>query len=148
MASHIPHRRLLTIWRVSLGLFTLIPAFLISLIFEIFSGVWLLLSAVWLLLFFVLYLWYLPALYSNRRFSLDSDNIIQSGGVIYRYTHSLPAQNIQYASIITSPFDRLFGLCSLAIVAPGGRMVIAGLGPDTAKELIDILTGYSNSELE
>ncbi|MDR2932506.1 MAG: PH domain-containing protein [Oscillospiraceae bacterium] len=142
MTAHKPDKRLLTIWRASLALLVLIPAFIISLIFEIMGTLWLILTGAWLLVFLVFYIWYFPFAYQSRSFYIEGNQIFQTGGVIYKYSQCLPIANIQYATIITSPFDRLFGLCALSIVAPGGRMTISGLRPGSARELLEILTGY------
>lgn len=143
MSLHKPRRELLLIWRLYLILCALIPAFLLSLFCAMFGTLWLILTAAWLVIFLTLFSFYFPLAFRNRAFSVGKDHITAYGGVVYRYSHSLPIANLQYLTLMSSPLERLFHICSLVVVAPGGRMVISGLRRVDGKNLVAILTEAS-----
>jgi membrane protein YdbS with pleckstrin-like domain len=140
MAMHKPRRELLAIWRFYLILAALIPAFVISLIFSFPGGWWLLATGIWFALFVGLFAVYLPLLFQSRAYAVEKERIVSYGGVVYRYCHSLPLASIQYITLLASPLARLFRICSLVVVAPGGRMILDGLTRSDGEHLLEILT--------
>lgn len=139
MGQMKPQPKILTAWRVLLTFAMLAPAFLNALLFPIRGQAWLGVSAGWIVLFLVLYLVYLPLRYQKLSFSVSGDRILLYSGVLYTRARSIPLRNIQYSTILRSPLDRLFGLCSLVVTAAGGRISLPGLRLPDAEALAKAL---------
>lgn len=135
MGQMKPQPKILTIWRMSLTIAMVIPAFANALFFSPRSRVWLILSLVWLALFLILYLWYLPLRYNNLSFTVSGERILLYSGALYTRVRILPLCNIQYVSVYHNPIERIFGLCSLSAVAAGGRVTLPGLREPDAQSL-------------
>lgn len=127
MGSIKPNSRLLTIWRIQLSIAICIPAFLNSVLFKIQSPIWLWGTALWIIAFVVVYLVYLPMKFKSISYSVKEDRILLYTGVIYPRIRIAPKDRIQFSVVLTSPFERIFGLASLQVVLAGGRVVLPGL---------------------
>ncbi|MCL2057409.1 MAG: PH domain-containing protein [Oscillospiraceae bacterium] len=141
MTLHKPHRGLMTIWRMYLTAAALIPAFLFSL-FLPFPGFWWRSAAIiWGAVFLALYAVYIPMRFSAKSFRVENGMVVSCGGVVYRYSHSLPIGRIQYVSLVTGPAERLLGMCTVVIAAPGGKLVLSGLKGAEGLALAQALSG-------
>lgn len=132
-----PQPKILTIWRFFLVLFACIPAFGVSLVFPLGSKKWTAWSIVWILLFLLVYLVYLPMYYKRVDFIVNKELLTVRRGVIHYKVYSLPIAHIQYATMVENPLDRMFGLASLRVIAPGGSLYMQGLKKTDAQKLAD-----------
>lgn len=135
-----PQPTLLKKWRLFLLLISLVPAFLNALIFTPGEVDWLVASGIWLLLFLFFYQYYLPVRFRKLTFSVSGSRIVIYSGVFSTIVRSIPLDNVQFTSHIASPLDAIWGLCSLKVTAPGGRVVIPGLSSKDADNLAKMLT--------
>lgn len=135
MGSMKPQPKILTIWRIVLTLCAVVPAFLNAILFPVPGRLWLWVSVVWIALYLAMYLVYLPLKYQKLTFSVSEERILLYSGVLYTYVRSIPLRNIQFTAITKTPFDHLFGLCSLVVTAAGGRIVLPGLREKDAEAL-------------
>lgn len=140
MGKMKPQPQILTVWRIVLALAMVLPAFLNTLIFGRTGLIWAGTTAAWVVLFLVLYLAYLPLRYLRMSYSLTDDRIVLYGGVLYRNIKSIPIRNVQYTVVSRNLIARPFGLCTLLVVAAGGRMAIPGLRAEDAETLAGVLT--------
>lgn len=139
MITKKPHQRLLTIWRLNLGLITLVPAFLTSVVLRVYSNVWIIATAAWLLAFLLTYLVFLPFLYKSMSFSLSGDKLAVYAGVINKRVVAVPLKAIQFVSVHRSLFERAFGLSSVTVTMAGGRVTLSGLTVPDAQALDNLL---------
>ncbi|MDR2909160.1 MAG: PH domain-containing protein [Oscillospiraceae bacterium] len=133
-----PQPRILTVWRASLVGAAFVPAFLSSLIFSPGEPGWWAASALWLTLFLLCYLWYLPSRFKRLSLAVEEDRFIQTGGVFLRISRTAPFGSVQFLRLSSSPIHRYFGLSSLIIVAPGGRILMPGLRAEEAERLVSV----------
>lgn len=134
-----PQKNILTVWRIWLVIGTFPFALLNSLLFPTHSKVWICTTAAWVVLFLLGYLYYLPTRYRKLSFAIHEEQVVLYSGVLYTRVRTLPVHNIQYTTILRTPLDHPFGLCSLALVAPGGRITLPGLRLQDAKTLSSLL---------
>lgn len=114
---------------------TLIPAFLSALFLSPFSPLWIGATAAWVAVFLFFYLGYLPIRYRNLSLEIHGDRFVLHTGVFYRIQRTLPVENIQYVALHSSPLHRLWDICTIVAVAPGGRISMPGLRMEEAKRL-------------
>lgn len=136
-----PQPALLTIWRLSLTCAAIPPAFLISLCLRIGGRAWSIATVIWALLFLFLYLVYLPLKFRRLAFTLKNERLTVHSGGFYIRMREMPLENVQYVGILISPFDALFGLASVSVIAAGGRVLVPGLRKQDALNLADMLPG-------
>ena len=132
-------KEILTIWRISLALTAFVPAFITSLLFQPGTPFWIMLTALWILLFLFFYLFYLPVRYRKLAFAVRGDSLVVRSGVFSTRVRTMPLQNIQYSGLVVSPLDAVWGLGSLVVTAPGGRIRIPGLRRQDAENLAAML---------
>jgi len=137
--QHRPEPALLSVRRLILAIFTFVIAFFTSVFFTPLGKLWIILTSTWVIFFLAMYLWYLPKFLSKLYFRLDSEHLTLYSGVFCKSVKFISLNNIQYVYIIINPFERLFGICSLIVVLPGGRAVIPGIKPETADNLVGAL---------
>lgn len=133
-----PSLQLMVVWRALLVCATLVPAFLCSLLIRPGSGVWIGVTFVWVAAFLFCYLYYLPARFRRLSLEIKEDRFILSTGVFRQVTRTIPFESIQFLSLRSSPIHRYKKLCSLVIVAPGGRMQMPGLAQEEASRLVSV----------
>ena len=138
MQIHYPDKKLLSHRRILLVLTAIPAAFIISLIFPSRSLKQLLALGMWAGAFLLLYLWYLPQ--RNKAISLNVTDaaVTLHSGVFAHRLQALPLPGIQITSIRQSPLERLLGICTLHILAPGGKLVLPGLPRGQAENLIEL----------
>lgn len=135
MGTMKPQAQLLTIWRLTLAAAMCVPAFLNSLFLRVTNPVWLWTTLGWLAVFLILYLVYLPLCYRAVSFSVTADHVLLYKGVLYTRSLTVPLAGIQFVSLSSSPLEKLFGLRSVVVVVPGGRLVLPGLRTQDAERL-------------
>lgn len=133
-----PSPQIVEVWRALLVCVTLVPAFLCSLIFRPGSSVWMILTFLWVAIFLFCYLYYLPARFRSLTLEITDDCFTLSSGVFRRAVKTIAFQNIQFLSLRSSPLHRCKKLCSLVLVAPGGRMQMPGLKEEEARRLVNV----------
>lgn len=139
MITKKPQPQILTIWRLSLAIITLVPAFLTSVVLRVYSTSWLVATAAWLLAFLLLYLVFFPLLYKSLSYTLFDDKLVLNTGAINRRVIAVPLAAIQFVSVFRSPLDRMFGLSSLTVVMAGGHVTLIGLTVLDAQSLVGLL---------
>lgn len=140
MTAFFPEKELLAIWRAYLTSCALITAFIFSVVFRVMSVAWLIAAAAWFCCFVFFYAAYLPLLLKRKRYRVERERITAFGGYAYRYSNTIPVRNIQYVSLVAGPFERMLGICSVVIVAAGGRMVIQGLSKADGENLMFVIS--------
>jgi len=126
----------------------LITAFTFSLVLAAPGYWWRFAAIIWAAVFLAIFCVYLPALYDAKAFSISKDKIVSNGGVFYKYAHSLPIPRIQYVSLITGPAQRVLGVCTVVVVAPGGKMLLSGLDKSDGESLVKLLTDAAKESEE
>lgn len=130
-----PQPAILTIWRLILVFAAIFPAFFVSLFLRIGGRAWMLSVGLWLLCFLFFYLYYLPLRYKKLSYVLRDGQLTVNSGILYTRVRVMPLQNIQYAGLIVSPLDAIWGLAAVAVIAPGGRLLLPGLLRADAEKL-------------
>lgn len=130
-----PHPRILTVWRLLLVFAAIPPCFLFSLFLRVGGLWWCICAALWTVLFLFFYLFYLPVRYRKLSFTLEKEQLTVAGGVFQTNIRTMPLGNVQYVSLVISPIDAAWGLCTLLITAPGGRIRLPGLRQQDARNL-------------
>ena len=133
--QHYPHKNLLKLRRAILSSLAAPVAFLISLLLPLFSKAWLLAAAVWLAAYLLAYFMYLPTQLKITSLHLSDREITLRTGVFSRRLQVLTLRGVQYVSLWQNPLERLFGLRSLHIIAPGGALRFPGLFGTSADAL-------------
>lgn len=133
-----PSPQLMGVWRTLLICVTLIPAFVCSLLLRPGSGLWMAVTSVWVAVFLFCYLFYLPVRFRRLSLEIEADRFVLSTGVFMRIARTIPFENIQFLSLRSSPLHRHQKLCSLVIIAPGGRMQMPGLDEEEARRLVRV----------
>lgn len=134
-----PQPQILAIWRITLTLVTIIPAFLVSLFLRNGSGAWAVSIGVLTLAYLLTFLVYLPLLYKKMSYSVSGERIIYITGVFYTRIVSAPVSGVQYISVLQSVFEKMFGLASVIATLAGGRIVISGLKLADAESIAKLL---------
>lgn len=122
-----PQPSILIIWRMTLTLVAIIPAFLVSLLLRIGSTAWVYSICVLALIYLLIFLMYYPLLYKKISYSVSEERILYVTGVFYTRVVSAPVSAVQFVSVSQSAFARIFGLASVTATFAGGRIVISGL---------------------
>lgn len=136
-----PNHKILSIWRIRLLGMSVIPSFFTAYFSAwAFHWVWKVWTVLWVGGFLYLYIFYYPIKYKKLSYTFNSRCFILNCGVIYTRVKALPLQNIQYAAVISTPLERLFGLRSLAVMCAGASVYVPGLDAQDALQLQDILT--------
>jgi len=135
----MPKRRILSVWRAMLILSAILPALLSSLFLRPGSGAWNLATGAWAALFLFFYLYYLPARLRRLSLKVEDGHLVLTSGVFNRAARRTPTQAVQHITLYASPLHRRWDLATLVISAPGGRMIMPGLGSDEAQRLMQVI---------
>jgi len=140
-----PQPGILTIWRLLLVFAAIPPSFLFSLFLRVGGLWWWACAALWTVAFLFFYLFYLPARFRKLSFTLEKDRLTVTSGVFQTNTRVMPLANVQYVGLVISPFDAVWGLCTLLVTAPGGRLHLPGLRQQDARNLVELMPRYNQS---
>lgn len=138
MTERRPSGRLLLIWilyaMLSAGLFVIASVLLFYMdsvpfwMARAFTGLW----AILLLVICTLYL---PLRFRHISFRLDENRLFTRSGAFYLSEKALPLDSIRYITLLYSPLERVFRICSLVIFTAGGVLLLEGLPIDEARSL-------------
>lgn len=142
MAVIKPSLHLLTVWRLRLFLCSFLPSFLAACFFSNTLLWWAAALAI-AAGFVFLYIFYCPVKWKKLAYSGNENCLVIHCGVIYTSAKAVPFGSIQSISITSTPLERLFGICSLAVFMAGARIYMPGLTPVQAEELRLGLEGKS-----
>lgn len=95
----------------------------------------LILLVLWTALFFLISVYYIPALCSKMRCKITMSGIILKKGLLLSKTAIIDYGSIEYCILIITPSDRIYGLCSLIILCSGNHEIIYGLPIFTGESL-------------
>lgn len=138
-----PHPHILTVWRLRLLLFTLLPSFISACFLPRINLVWWLFTAVWSLAFLFFYIFYYPIKYKKLAYSLAEFCLLVHCGVIYTRVKAMPFTSIQYVTVSSTPLQRLFDISTVFVYSAGSSVHISGVTPAAALELQLALTPES-----
>lgn len=130
-----PALHILTVWRLRLILCTLLPSFLSALFFGSRGPIWWSCTVIWVAAFCYFYIGYYPIKLRKLFFSGNDLCLLIHCGVIYTRVKAIPYGSIQYISVTSTPLERLFGICSLALYMAGASVKMPGLTPEQADTL-------------
>ena len=134
MAVIKPSLHLLTVWRLRVFHCSLLPSFLAAYFFSNTILWWVLALAI-AAGFLFLYIFYFPVRWKKLAYSGNKNCLVIHCRVIYTSAKAVPFGSIQSLSIVSTPLERLFGICSLAVFMAGARIHMPGLTPVQAEEL-------------
>lgn len=134
-----PQPRILTIWRITLTLVAIIPAFLVSLLLKRESVAWAVSTGVLVMAYLLVFLFYLPLLYKKMTYSVSAERLIYKTGVFYNRVITAPVPAIQYVSVSQSVIERMFGIASVKATFAGGRVILSGLKTGDAEKIAELL---------
>lgn len=137
-----PQPRILAIWRITLTLVTMLPAFLVSLLLKRSSTAWLVSIIILALLYLFMFLVYFPQLYKKMSYSISDERIVYITGVFSTRVITVPVSGIQFVSVSQSVFAKMFGLASVIATLAGGRVVISGLNTNDAESIASLLQSH------
>ena len=140
MVQKKPDLQILTVWRIRLLLVALVPSFFSAFFAPRINWVWWLSTAAWMAAFLYFYIFYYPIKYRKLSYGFNRRCLLIHCGVIYTRVKAVPLTSIQYATVASSPLERLFGVCSLFVYAAGSSVYIPGLPPADADRLQAFLT--------
>ncbi|MET9603985.1 PH domain-containing protein [Streptomyces sp. NPDC006512] len=133
---------LLTLRRLLLVIWTLLPAVATGLLLGLFAGpAWALLAAVWLAV--LAWGWVmLGRNWRSWRYAERADDLLISRGVLWREQTVVPYGRMQLVEVTSGPLERRFGLASVQLhtAAAASDAKIPGLDPAEAERLRDRLT--------
>ena len=130
-----PGEKSISLWRVRAFLLALIPSVVCGVVWEFGSPPYLAATVVWLaVLLGALYL-YIPLWNRSCRYQLEKDRVIAQTGVLYRQVRTIGRENIQYASVVQTLLQRVFGVATVVLHAPGGRTMLWDIELKEAMEL-------------
>lgn len=127
-----PNSQILTVWRLRLAFFTVIPSAIFAYLYPYRNFIWWLLAACAATAFFGLYIFYYPIKYRKLSYSVSQGGLLIHCGVIYTRLKVVPRAGIQYLSLTATPLQRLFGLSTLAVFSAGSTARLPGLTADQA----------------
>lgn len=138
-----PDPRVRTVWRLRL-----LPAaallLYLSIRFWSFSDlIWWIFTGLWLSAFLFFMLIYFPLRYRRLSYALHSRALIVHAGVIDTRIKAVPLHAVLYASVLSTPLLRRFGIRSLVLYMAGSRLTIPGLTAEDANALREKLTFQS-----
>lgn len=134
-----PQPQILTIWRISLTLAAIVPAFLISLLLKRDSAAWMISVGFLALLYLAAFVVYLPLLFRKISYSVSGERIVYKTGVFYHRVITAPVAAVQYVSVSQSVIERMFGVASVVATFAGGRVMLGGLKTADAEQIAQLL---------
>lgn len=134
-----PQPQILIIWRITLTLVAIIPAFLVSLLLRTGATAWVFSICILALIYLLIFLAYFPLLYKKISYSVSEERILYITGVFNTRVISAPVSAVQYVSVSQSVFARIFGLASVSATFAGGRIIISGLKLADAESIAELL---------
>ena len=140
MTLRKPDLHMLTVWRIRLLLVALGPSFVSAYFLPRRGLVWWLFTAAWAGAFLYCYIFYYPIKYRKCSYSTTGEALLLHCGVIYTRVKAMPLTSIQYATVVSTPLQRLFGVRSLHVYAAGASLCLPGLPPEEADRLQRLLT--------
>jgi membrane protein YdbS with pleckstrin-like domain len=83
-----------------------------------------------------------PLAYQRWRFSVDSELLRMSSGIVFLEQKSIPVSRLQHVDLLRGPIERMFGLATLVIWTAGNEGAafrVPGLGAERAARLRDAI---------
>lgn len=131
-----------------LGIRAFIIAFIFAMVVALFvpkkSVLFLLLTGFWAISFVVYVCFYLPVRQTNMFFSITQNVFCLNSGVLIYTTKTIYLERIQYVATKASPLEKMFGLATLIIYAPGGKIVVSSIEKIEASKIVQTLTSTNN----
>lgn len=117
-----PGRNASILWSIY-ALLLFLPFFFVIGVFMAFSlAFWLTICILFVIIYFLLLFWYFPLLRSTAVLRLTPTHLEWTAGVFMRLSIRLELRQILYVTYTQTPFQRLLGLCTVA-VHPVGKTV-------------------------
>lgn len=81
----------------------------------------------------------MPLYFSHLRYIVTANQVTVCTGMFSRQEQSIRLQSVQFAQVITGPFDGIFGLNFMILYVYGGSLMIFFLKKSDRLELIELL---------
>lgn len=124
-----------------------IIAFLFAMVIALFvpkeSLLFLMLTALWVVSFTLYICLYLPIRQANTFYSISQTVFCLNSGVIYYTTKTIYLERVQYVATKASPLEKIFGVVTLIIYAPGGKIVISSIDKSDAPKIVQNLCCFT-----
>lgn len=130
-----PDPRVLTVWRLRLIPAAALLLYLSIRLLALPYLVWWVFTGLWLSAVLLLALVYFPLKYRRLSYTVNSRTLIVHTGGVSSRIKAVPFHAVQYASILTTPLMRQFGICSLVFYMAGSHITIPGLTMKDAEVL-------------
>jgi len=130
-----PEPTALTVWRIMLSIACAAAEFAAALL--LMSNKLALAAATSIISVFFLYMYmvYYPIKLKRLAAQLKNNRILITTGVINKNIYIMEYDKIQFINIITSPMQRIFGICTVFVKAAGGTVYISGISKSNAEYL-------------
>ena len=83
---------------------------------------------------------YVPVYWASIGYLREKSCFHIRRGVILRKEISIPEKAVEYIRLRRLPLERMFGLCTMVFVTPGGRVSLSGIPTEDALRLRRLLT--------
>ncbi len=140
MTIYKPDLHILSVWRLRLLLSAVLPSFCSAYFFASRGWLWWIFTSAWAIAFLYLYIFYYPIKFRKYFYTLNECALLLHCGVIYTRIKAIPFRGMQYTAIMSTPLERLFGVCTLLIFSAGSTARLPGLPFEQAKALQQLLS--------
>lgn len=77
----------------------------------------------------------LPLCFSKASYRLSKDSVTKLSGFVFEKTQQIAFRNVQYVTLVMTPFCSFTSACFVIVHTPGGKMLLWFLSPDDASEI-------------
>ncbi len=145
MQEYLLSKKTIMLWR--LRLFAVcVPVFAAGIALCLVSFYFLVLSAAAAVFCAVFGFWYLPQFQKSYKITVTSEYLCVKRGVIIKTESVMPSPRLISARLFCTPISLILGLCSIQLSAARGRVSIAAIEQDTARQLLKLLEGEYQDE--
>ena len=85
-------------------------------------------QGIFCIIFSLFYFYYLPRYVDNYKINFSKSYITVQKGFLFSKEVEIEKNKILYSTLVSNPLQRLFGICSIVLFAPGiGRIILSQL---------------------
>jgi len=138
-------RSALTVWRIMLSIVCAAAEFTAAVLLMSNKLALIFATCIISAVFLYMYMVYYPIKLHRFTAELKNSKIIITNSIINKNIYIMEYSKIQFINIITSPLQRLFGICTVLVKAAGGTVYLSGISKSNAEYLKEIILASGRS---
>lgn len=135
-------KKSIVVWRIRATLILFAAAFILGALFVFFPILSSILAVIIVIAYILAVIIYYPMLYNSTSFTLNKESITIEHGFFIKRKCTLSSKRIQYIVIMSSPIQRVFGICSLSFMTVGSTQILQNITPQDAQKIKSVLEPY------